>query len=140
MLERLLIAGILLALGCTAYRFYCWNQIKRLASRNTGNDRILSRLQPGIPAIVYFTTPGCIPCKTVQQPTLARLHDEFGIDHLQIIQIDATEDTESADQWGVMSAPTTFIVDQRGITRMVNHGVADQNKLKQQLSTLQTAS
>jgi thioredoxin-like negative regulator of GroEL len=95
-------------------------------------DPILQDTQRGIPTIVYFTTPGCVPCKTQQQPALARLKANSD-QPIQIIQIDAAEQPEVAQRWGVMTAPTTFVLDAQGKPRAVNYGVADEHKLRQQL-------
>lgn len=131
MIERLVIAAVLLAAAFAAYGgFKHWNL--RRAAASVGGDPILSGLKPGIPAIVYFTTPGCIPCRTQQQPALARVQAELG-ERVQIIQVNALEDTAAADRWGVFSAPTTFILDRQGQPLEVNHGVADAAKLRRQI-------
>ena len=132
MLERLLLSVVLLALGFGLFTYRVRWQVKRLAT-TAGSDPILQQLQPGIPAIVYFTTPHCIPCETRQQPALANVLQSLGDDSLQIVRIDATQDPESADRWGVFSAPTTFVLDKQGKIRAVNHGVADADKLERQL-------
>jgi thioredoxin 1 len=87
---------------------------------------------PGKPAILYFTTPYCLPCKTVQRPALADLQASLG-EQIQITQVDAIEQPHLADYWGVLSVPTTFIIDSRGEPRLVNHGVASAEKLLGQL-------
>lgn len=133
MVERLIFVAFLFALGCVVYKAFTWWQLKRITAM-TPTDPILRGLQPGIPAVVYFTTPGCIPCKTQQQPALHALLDRLGANSVQIVQIDATQDPEAADRWGVMSAPTTFVVDATGKTHNVNHGVADADKLQKQLN------
>ncbi len=135
MVERLLIVLIFSVLMVGFYCFSVRRQLYRLSNLTPAQDAVLSRLQPGIPAIVYFTTPNCIPCKTQQQPALAELATELG-QEIQIVQVDATQEMEVADLWGVMSAPTTFVVDSQGKTRSVNHGVATSNKLKQQLNAI----
>ncbi|GAB4529756.1 MAG: thioredoxin family protein [Anaerolineae bacterium] len=132
MIERLVIVIALFAAGYAFYTFWTRQQVRRLATMPT--DPVLQRLKPGIPAVVYFTTPGCIPCRTQQQPALATLAQILGENNVQIIKIDATEDPDAADRWGVLSAPTTFIVDAQGKTTAVNHGVADVDKLKRQIS------
>jgi thiol-disulfide isomerase/thioredoxin len=133
MIVRLLLVIALFALGFALYFYTTRRQVGRLAAMNPGSDPILRRLEPGIPAIVYFTTPDCIPCRTQQQPALAQLTRTLGSEGVQIIKIDATQDPESADRWGVFSAPTTFIIDRHGKTRAVNHGVANADKLRRQL-------
>ncbi len=133
MLERLLIVTVLFTLGFAAYIAYTRYQMRRISSLDA--DPIRQRLTPGIPAIVYFTTPGCLPCKTQQQPALMTLTHLLGESQLQIIQIDASEEAATAERWGVMTAPTTFIIDRDGRTKAINHGVADAGKLQRQIST-----
>ena len=84
--------------------------------------------------IVYFTTPDCAPCKTVQRPALSKLLTLTG-DSVQVIEIDATQRPDLAKQWGVMSVPTTFLLDARGEARYVNNGVTRVEKLMEQLQT-----
>jgi thiol-disulfide isomerase/thioredoxin len=105
---------------------------------NLGNRWILTRAaqQPqmagftrqGIPTLLYFTTPTCAPCKTIQRPAIERLKQLAG-DRLQVVEIDASSQPEVARQWGVLSVPTTFILDAAGRPRHVNHGVTSVDKL-----------
>ena len=131
MLERLLIVLLLTTAAVIVYQLYTRHQLASV-SANRHLDPILRGLLPNVPAIIYFTTPSCIPCKTQQQPALRRLKTELG-ENVQIIQIDATEQPEAADRWGVLSAPTTFVLNAQGQPNAVNHGVADEHKLKRQL-------
>ena len=73
-----------------------------------------------------------MPCKTVQRPELSRLKEMIG-DGLQIIQVDCTEFPNLATEWGVLSVPTTFIIDAKGRPRGVNHGVTRTEKLLKQI-------
>ncbi|MFT3895470.1 MAG: thioredoxin family protein [Anaerolineales bacterium] len=109
------------------------------------NQRLLGRAQnhvlslvggrlPNKPMIVYFTTPDCAPCKTVQRPALSKLLTLTG-DSVQVIEVDATQRPDLAKQWGVMSVPTTFLLDARGEARYVNNGVTRVEKLMEQLQT-----
>jgi thiol-disulfide isomerase/thioredoxin len=132
MIERVGIAVLFLAFGFIAYGGLRRYQVRRIAN----TDPILRNLKPNVPAIIYFTTPTCIPCHTQQQPALTRLQYELGDDHIQIVKIDATEHPDAADRWGVFSAPTTFVLDAHGKPREVNHGVADAAKLKRQLQAI----
>jgi thioredoxin-like negative regulator of GroEL len=131
MVERLLIVILLAASGVLVYQLYTRRQLATV-SANRYIDPILRGLMPNVPAIIYFTTPTCLPCKTQQQPALHRLKTELG-ENVQIIQIDATEQPEAADRWGVFSAPTTFVLNAQGQPNAVNHGVADEHKLKRQI-------
>ncbi len=131
MVERLVLTFILLAVGITAYAAFRRLNLRRVAA-SVPTDPILSDIRPGVPTIVYFTTPGCIPCQTQQQPALAKLKTELG-EGVQVVKVDAAEDPDAADRWGVFSAPTTFILDTHGQPLEVNHGVADAAKLRRQI-------
>ena len=133
MLERLVISAVLFALGLLAYKYLLHHQIGRLMAIR-GDDPIFNDLKPGIPSIVYFTTPNCIPCKTRQQPALAELVQFIGDQGVQVVKIDATENPETADRWGVLTAPTTFVLDKKHNVLAINHGIADAGKLRRQLS------
>ncbi len=130
MLERLLLVAVLAAAGLIIYRLYTRRHVQRVAS--APRDLLLHGLREGVPTIVYFTTPQCMPCKTQQLPALQTLQTELG-ERLQVVRVDATEQPEAAERWGVFSVPTTFVLDRQGQAREVNYGVADAAKLRRQL-------
>jgi len=134
MIERIILVVVLAAVGFLAYQAFSRYHVRRAAA-SASTDPILSDLKPGVPAIVYFTTPTCVPCRTQQQPALARLQADLG-EGIQIVKIDATQDSAAANRWGVFSAPTTFVLDGSKTVREVNHGVADAPKLRRQLKAL----
>src|SRR4051812_5972948 len=103
MIERLIAAVVLLAVGVIAYRLMIWRQIRQTTAL-TSTDPLLSGLKPGVPTILYFTTPTCIPCKTQQTPALQKLQGQLG-EGIQIVRVDATEQPEAAQRWCVFSAP-----------------------------------
>ena len=127
-LNRALWALLIIAIGSGSYWLMVNLKLRRLRSRPLG----LEGLQKGVPAILYFTTPDCQPCKRIQRPTLNKLADQLG-KNLMIIEGDASERSALADYWGVLSVPTTFIIDSQGRPRRVNHGVASFQKLFLQL-------
>ena len=137
MIERLIAAIVLLALGAISYRLMIRRQIRQ-TTMLAASDPLLSGLKAGVPTILYFTTPTCIPCKTQQTPALKSLQDELG-EAVQILRVDATEQPDAAQRWGVFSAPTTFVLDGQGATLAVNHGVAEAAKLRTQLQLRATA-
>ena len=121
----------LVGIGLAVYALSTQLVLARARVRNAS----ASLFQSGKPAILYFTTPTCAPCRTVQRPVLQRLHEQMG-DRLQIVEIDAAASPEVADEWGVLSVPTTFIIDAKGLPRHVNHGVAPLEKLWRQIQSL----
>jgi thiol-disulfide isomerase/thioredoxin len=112
-----------------------WFANRYLLSRAGNNINSLLNPLPNKPVIVYFTTPDCVPCKTIQRPALDKLTTTLG-DKLHVIEIDAAERPDLAKTWGVMSVPTTFLLNARGEARYVNNGVARAEKLMEQLQTL----
>lgn len=128
MLERVFLALGLIAVGLLAYRLWVRWQLGRTALQFPG-------YRLGRPAILYFTTPGCLPCQTAQRPALAELVQQIG-PRLQILEVDALQHPELADAWGVLSLPTTFLIDSLGRTRRVNHGVARAPRLWDQLAEI----
>lgn len=131
LLLRFAFAIGIIFLGLTVY----WLINQRLLSRARSNINHLLNPLPNKPVIVYFTTPDCVPCKTIQRPALDKLTSTYG-DKLQVLEIDATERPDLAKTWGVMSVPTTFLLDSKGEARYVNNGVARAEKLMEQLQTL----
>ncbi len=113
-----------------------WLVNKVLISRARGKRLGLESIQPGVPAILYFTTPSCVPCRTVQRPALARLKKQLG-ESVQVVEIDASSQPELANYWGVLSVPTTFIIDSRGRPRRINHGIASVEKLGGQIEEVE---
>jgi thioredoxin 1 len=128
---RLLLAiGVVLA-GLMLYRLVNSATLARARQRAPG----LERSRPGVPVLLYFTTPTCAPCKTVQRPAIQRLLEQNG-ERLEVVEVDAASQPEIASQWGVMSVPTTFLIDARGNPRYVNHGVAPLDKLQRQYAEI----
>ncbi len=125
---RLLLAAGIIAAGLALYRLGSFLIVSRAQSR----VHSLEVIRPGKPAILYFTTPDCAPCKTIQRPALRAVQGRMG-DRLQVIEVNAYEQPGLAKEWGVLSVPTTFIIDSSGRPRHVNHGVTPANKLLEQL-------
>lgn len=138
MIERLLIVLVLAVVAVVIYQMYTRRQLATVVA-NRNIDPLLQGINPNIPAIVYFTTPNCIPCKVQQKPALDKLKTDLG-ENIQIVQVDATQEPDAADRWGVLSAPTTFILNAEGQPNAVNHGVADVHKLKRQVQVMQPVS
>lgn len=107
-LVRLFWALLILSTGILVFRLINhW-----LLRRARRAQFMLLGFRTGKPAILYFTTPECVPCKTLQRPALQRVRDQLG-ETLQVIEINAYDYPQLADQWGVFSIPTTFVLDAR---------------------------
>jgi thioredoxin 1 len=139
LLVRLAIAMGLCVVGVAVY--WSWNkfQLRRLSRADGSRLMGLETMQAGLPGILYFTTPDCQVCKTTQKPALKRLEVELA-GGVQIVEVDATERPELADYWGVLSVPTTFIIDGQGQPRHINHGLTGQDKLRRQIEDTRQAA
>ncbi|KAA3644596.1 MAG: thioredoxin [Chloroflexi bacterium] len=113
-----------------------WLLSRCLLARLRGRRLGLEGLKSGVPAILYFTSPTCVPCRTVQRPELALLSSLLG-EQYKLIKVDCTERPDLAEYWGILSVPTTFIIDAQGQPRHINHGVTRADTLRQQLEKVE---
>ncbi len=131
MLDRLIVAFVICAAGTGLYlafsRFQLWRG-RRIPLDVAGRT-------PGKFLILYFTSPTCVVCKTVQEPTLHTLEAKLG-DKLQVIKVDATERLDLATRWQIMTVPTTLIFDSSDTLRSHNLGLAREPKLLKQLAAV----
>ncbi|HEX2618799.1 MAG TPA: thioredoxin family protein [Phototrophicaceae bacterium] len=131
MIERLVFVIIAFSVGVVVYSLITRRQLA-LVELTAPRDPLLRDVPAGVPTIVYFTTPTCVPCQLQQTPTLKRLKEETG-EHLQVIRVDATEDPDAASRWGVFSVPTTFVLDADGKPRSVFNGVVSAEVLRKEI-------
>jgi thiol-disulfide isomerase/thioredoxin len=136
---RAIWALIIIASALSIYKLANHFILYRAQKNNPLDARETLLTRQGIPSILYFTTPECVACKAVQRPALQSLQECLG-DALQVIEVDAKERPELAKSWGVLSVPTTFIIDEQGQLRHVNHGVTRVEKLMQQLQGIHSTS
>ena len=131
LLTRILIAVLIAGVGIGTDNIVNMIVLRRASRRIQG----LENLQAGVHGILFFTTPTCAPCKIVQQPAIQRVKDKYN-DGVQVIEIDASQRSALADYWGVLSVPTTFIIDRKSQPRHINHGVTRAEKLIRQIENI----
>ncbi len=131
-LIRLGIAALIIFAGVAFYWASTKLRLFMLRRRAKRDIELGVELREGVPAILYFSTPDCAPCHSVQEPAIEELRAQYD-DRLQIVQVDASQRTDLANSWGVLSVPTTFIIDAQGQPRHVNNGVTLAPRLRQQL-------
>jgi thioredoxin-like negative regulator of GroEL len=112
-----------------------WLANRLVLARARSHAHNLPAARRGRPVLLYFSSPTCAPCRTVQRPAIQRL-SEMVAGRLEVVEIDASERPELASQWGVLSVPTTLVIDAHGKPRHVNHGVAPVEKLLSQIQDL----
>lgn len=130
MIERIVLTTLIIVGFMVAYRVWNWLQMQRI----TQTDPLLVNFESGKPGVILFTADHCAPCKFQQRPALQRLKAET--QELQVIEVDVEANPEAAQRWGVMSLPTTYVLDKAGQPKAINHGVTSTEKLKQQLESI----
>jgi thioredoxin-like negative regulator of GroEL len=130
-ITRLLLTLAIIAFGYLTYRLINFLILLRASS----HSNTVINFSLGKPVLLYFTTPGCTPCKTIQRPAIHRVQEIVG-SKLEVVEIDASMQPQVASQWGVISVPTTFLIDSNGKPRHVNYGLAGVDKLLNQLEDM----
>ena len=124
----------LLRVGVKRYLQYAARQAQIVK-----RDPLLTDLQVGKPAIVYFTSPGCGPCRTTQKPIIQQLEQEQG-ENVQILTVNIEERLNDAMRWGVMKVPRTFVLDPNLRPYASNMSIATLSTLKQQIAEAEQAA
>jgi thiol-disulfide isomerase/thioredoxin len=136
MIERLVLAGIIILAGAGLYWLARGRHLqglrRRLRAPAPGGAPGLAAFEPGRPALLYFTTDSCVPCRTVLKPALQRLHNERD-SHFQLVEVNAERQPEAARYWKVLSVPTIFVLDPQGRPQHVHYGVTNPAVLQKEL-------
>ena len=85
----------------------------------------------GIPQLFFFTAERCAQCHS-QKRVVEALAARFG-EHLHVERIDAGASPEVARQYGILTVPSTVVVDADGTIRAINYGLTSAHQLEQQL-------
>ena len=117
------IAGVAAGLAGVGVKLAGWRARRRVV----GEVGTLTRADG--PSILYFTTDSCSVCRTHQEPALSSLEG------VPVRKVDAVVEAALARRFGVLTVPTTVVLDADGTTRHVNYGFATASKLREQLNT-----
>lgn len=128
MYERLLITCLV---ALAAWAGSSLLRRRQVASANRASRR--GRGRANTPGIVYFWSDACSVCKGAQRPILDRIVAEFGAERLALTAHCVDEAPEVAEEWGVRTLPTTFVLDRDGNVRHVNNGLVVAERLREQL-------
>jgi thiol-disulfide isomerase/thioredoxin len=134
MVERLIVvAGIAALFGLLRLTIRAYGSARLARGREKLTSGLLAELglRSG-PGIVYFWTETCGQCRTMQAPALDRVTE--ALPHVEVIAVNALEHPAMASRFGVLTVPTTAVVDSSERLRAVNHGYADAETLMSQLA------
>ncbi len=131
MVEQRILIIVLVAAGMGAV----WLALRWRSWRyRQGSARdLLTRLGIRESLVLAFSTPECVPCRVQQRPALDELLRRYP-HRLAVREVDATIEPELADRFGIMTVPSTVVVDHEGRIVAINHGVARWERLASQLS------
>ena len=128
-MDRFLI--VLAVLALLAALWLAWLGVKWLLRRSVRGDQ--ARRGDGRPALIYFSSADCAPCRWQQGPILASLRRALG-DRVHFEEVDAVAHPERARQYKVLTLPTTVVVAPDGQVVAINYGVTQARRLSDQLA------
>ncbi len=134
MVERVLILLIVLSVAITLWQLWHYYQTKRLAvlAKSDAPTVLAGRLAPG-PTVLYFTGEHCAQCRLQQTPILSQLTAAMAVN---LHTVDAVQEEQVARFYGVMTVPTTILLDRAHRPKAINHGLATLPQLRQQVAAL----
>ena len=139
MLERaVLLVGLAIITVAVIVAWRAWWERRLDRLRSTDHRPLWSSLgeQPdGRPALVVFSAPGCIACRTAQHPAVEAVASEFG-KSLRVLNVDIAERPAVGRAFNVLTAPSTVVLDSRGRIGSFNQGFAAAERLAAQVSAL----
>ena len=124
--EPLLALGILLAVAGLFWLWQAWRQ--RRAMRAGAADLVATFNARARALVLAFSTPECVPCKTVQRPALEALERRYP-GRIVIGEIDALDTPGLAGRFGILTVPSTVVIGPDGKIRAINHGTATAERL-----------
>lgn len=139
MVERFVILLVVVAVAGLAYGLWrLWQQrrLALLAARDFPPE-LLGLTDRERANVLYFTTESCVQCRLQQAPILSQLSAQADV---AIHKLDAIEREELARFYGIMTVPTTIVLDRRLRPVAVNHGLVPLPRLQAQLSSVMQGS
>ncbi|TMJ06383.1 MAG: thioredoxin family protein [Bacillati bacterium ANGP1] len=122
--DRLLAFSLVAAVLAVSWAGLAWRSWR--FRRRTAADLLVNSR----PLVLAFSTPDCVPCKTIQKPALEELQRRYQ-DRVNIREVDALAQPELAGRFGILTVPSTVVVGATGVVLAINHGAADWEKLAQ---------
>jgi thiol-disulfide isomerase/thioredoxin len=131
-LQRMLIViAVAATLVAAWFLIRLWRQwrLRQLQAQSPLADLVPS----GKPAVVAFSTPYCLECRTRQAPALQRLQAQWR-DRISIVSFSALDHAELVSRLGILTVPATVVLDAAGTVRNLNLGYTSDTQLCEQLA------
>ena len=137
MIERvLLLAAGSLVLVSVILIVRTWARLRTKRLMTVPGSKLLDQLGAAVDGrqtLVTFSTPSCAACHTAQAPAVNVVEQRLGTQHLRVLHVDAARQPALAEAFGIMTVPSTVVLDQSGRVTAVNHGFAPSHRLVRQL-------
>ncbi len=130
--------GLTVAAAWAASRWWLGLRVQQLQRTDAPPELEALGLPSAQPAILYFTTTTCGICRLQQAPALKQVTQRLA-GGVSVHQLDAVAAEALARHYGVLTVPTTVILDPQRRPRHVNHGLAPAHQLLQQLEAITPA-
>ena len=122
-------AGIVALIAYVVWRAYAARRVERLAEA-AAPASVRELVVDAAPAVLYFTTSNCAQCRFQQKPALDRFAEQARV---AVYAVDAVAQEELARFYGIMTVPSTVLLNARLQPVAINHGLASADRLVQQL-------
>ena len=128
--ERLLLLVLIGAAAALVWLGFRWRAAR--LRRSNARDVLVRFGVDRPPLVMAFTTPECVPCRTMQRPALQELQRRYP-QRVEVRELDAAAVPDLADRFGIMTVPSTVVIDPQGGVVAINYGLARWEKLAGQL-------
>ncbi|GGG23013.1 thiol reductase thioredoxin [Rhodococcoides trifolii] len=104
-------------------------KVRSIRPAEAANDRVEQLLaagvQRGVPTVLHFSASWCGPCAAVRRVVASVVSDSASVDGPAPVEVevDMDENPALAREMGVMSLPTTFVLDAHLVERSRVSGV-----------------
>ena len=131
MREPLLVLG-LLAVAFGGIRVWLGWRRRRLMRAGAADLLVAFDAARAGALVLAFTTPECVPCKTIQRPALEDLEQRYP-GRLVFREVDAARSPELVRRFGILTVPSTVVIGSDGEIRAINNGTATAERLAAQI-------
>jgi thioredoxin-like negative regulator of GroEL len=135
--ERLLLLALAaMALVVSVWLARAWAARRTARLKALPGDTLLRALNAtpdGRPSVVVFSSPSCAACHTAQEPAVEAARQRLGAGRLRVHNVDVARQPEVARAFGVMTVPSSVVLDEGGRVSAINHGFAPSQQLLRQL-------
>lgn len=135
MSERLAVVVLIVAVVAVAvFAIRSWNarRVRQLVNR-APLWHALGEAPDGRRTLIAFSTPSCAACHSAQAPAIETVEQQLGEAQLRVIKVDASTQPEVARAFGVLTVPSTVVLEPAGGVVAVNQGFAPSRRLIEQL-------